>query len=132
MTFAEYVLKVLADAAAVKELAGERFYTDVLPQKPTLPCVLIEFIASRGDALLAGETDVEETQLRATSIAGTRRVAMRLGARVRAALNEHEGARDGLEVQGVFFESEEWGIDTETGEFHLAQDYSAIYSGATE
>lgn len=132
MTLAEYCLKLLADAAPVKDLVVDRVYTDVLPQKPKLPCVLLEFIASKRDGTLDGATDPDETQLRATSIASSRREAMRVGARVLAALDEHAGARDGLEVQGIFFESAEWGIDTELTEFHLAQDYTVIASGATE
>lgn len=72
MTEAEAVRARLLDCAPVTALVGQRVYKDVLPQKPTLPCVRVQRISQVRPWHLRGPVGVNVSRVQADSIALTK------------------------------------------------------------
>ena len=130
MTLGKYLRRLLVADAGVTALAGDRVYSEVLPQSPTLPAVVFNEVAGMDDYALDGPTGAASRRVQVDAWAKTRAEATALGTAVAAALSGHAGAAAGLEVQGTFLLSERWGFEPATQLYRTGQDYEVWLSGA--
>lgn len=133
MTLGQYVGMLLAADAGVVARAGERVYTEVLPQAPTFPAVVFTEVYGDEDNDLVGPTGVRTRRLQVDSWADTRAEATALALAVRAALDGHDGGACGLVVQDASLLSERWefdpGVNIADGAYRTSQDYEITTSG---
>ena len=129
MTLGIYLRMVLTQDPSVAALAGDRVYSDVLPQAPKTPAVVITEVSADEDVSLDGPTGVQRTSLAVDSWAEKRADATALGLAVKKTLSGHSGAAGGFEVQSCFFVTERWAFEPETGLYRTSQDYEVWSSG---
>lgn len=126
MTPGQYLRMVLIQDPGVAALAGDRVYSEVLPQAPRLPAVVFIEVSAEEDYSLDGPTGVRALRFQVDSWAVKREEATALGLAVRAVLSGHAGAAGGLAVHGVLFLAERWEFETETDLYRTSQDYEIV------
>jgi hypothetical protein len=120
---------LLTADAGVAARAGDRVYTEVLPQAGVVPAVVFTEVAGDDDLALDGPTGTSSRRVQVDSWAKTRAEATALGLAVKAALVGHVGAAAGLSVEGAFLLSERWDFDTETALYRTSQDFEIWTAG---
>jgi len=129
MTLGAYLRQVLVSDPGVAALSQGRVYSEVLPQAPATPAVVFDVVSADEDLSLEGPTGVRRTSVAVDSWAEKRADATALGIAVRRVLSGHSGAAAGFEVQAVFFITERWAFDPDTGLYRTSQDYEVWASG---
>lgn len=130
MTLGRYLRLVLTSDAGVAALAGDRVFTEVLPQASAVPAVVFTEVAGDDDVALDGPTGASSRRVQIDSWAKTRAEATALGVAVKASLASHVGAAAGFSVEGAFLLSERWDFDAETSLYRTSQDFEIWTSGA--
>jgi hypothetical protein len=129
VTLGRYLRLVLTGDAGVAALAGDRVYTEVLPQACDLPAVVFTEVGGDEDVALDGPTGISARRLQVDAWARTRAEATALGLAVRRVLSGHVGAAEGLDVQTIALAAQRWDFDAETSLYRTSQDYDAWTSG---
>ena len=129
MNLGPYLRMLLTADAGVAALVGDRVFTEVLPQAPTVPAVVFAQVAGDEDVALDGPTGVGSRRVQIDAWAKSRAEATALALAVRAALAGHSGAAAGFEVHGVFLLTERWDFEPETSLYRTSQDYEVWTHG---
>jgi hypothetical protein len=129
MTIGAYLRLILTQDPGVAALAGERVYSEVLPQAPETPAVVFDLVSADDDVGLAGPTGVRRASVSVDSWAEKRADATALGLAVRRVLSGHAGAAAGFEVQCCDLVTEHWAFEPDEGLYRTTQDYEAWVSG---
>jgi len=129
MNLGSYLRLILTQDPAVAALAGDRVYSEVLPQAPKTPAVVFAVVSADEDVSLDGPTGVRRASLAVDSWAEKRADASALGIAVKRVLSGHSGAAAGFEVQSCFFVTERWAFDPESALYRTSQDYEVWSSG---
>ena len=91
----------LADAS-VSALVGSRMYSDILPQKATMPAITYEVVDTIANEHLTGIADVAQARIQINSVAKTRSEAIALADAVRLALQKkHRGDNSGQFINEI-------------------------------
>lgn len=130
MNLGPYLRMLLTTDVGVAALVGNRVFTEVLPQAPTVPAVVFTEVAGDEDVALDGPTGVGSRRVQIDAWAKTRAEATALAVAVRTALAGHSGAAAGFEVHGVFLLTERWDFEPETSLYRTSQDYE-VWTGGT-
>ena len=103
---AEATRKYLRAASGVTALIGQRFYTDQLPQKATMPACVISKLFTTHEHQLSDFGGLAHARLQCESYADTRAGADALAEAIRASgIVVHKGTTNGVDVRGVRVES---------------------------
>ena len=129
MTLGAYIRLVLTQDAAVAALAGDRVWSDLLPQKPALPAAVLSLVSGDRDVTLEGWHGVAAQRVQIDAWATTRAQAVALGQAILAVMAGHAGAAGGLEVQGSVLVLERWDYEPDTKLFRVTQDFEVHVAG---
>jgi len=123
VTLGQYLRMILTSDAGAAALAGDRVYTEVLPQAPVVPAVVFTVVAGGDDVALDGPTGASSRRVQVDAWAKTRAEATSLALAVKTALAGRAGGAAGFDIQGAFLLSERWDFDSETLLFRTSQDW---------
>lgn len=88
--------------SAVAALVGTRMYSDVIPQKCTMPAILYSVVDTVANEHLSGIADVSRARIQIDCFAKTRSQANSLGDAVRLALEkQNRGDNDGQFINEI-------------------------------
>ncbi len=128
MTISSEIVTRLRDDSGVGAIAGDRIHRNRLPQSPTLPAVVYQYIPTVGPLYnLSGESGLEFARLQITSWAENESEAMGLDAAIKSSLSGFNGTLVTLfaEIKVV---SSLHDIDSEdTDDKGMARDYFITY-----
>ncbi len=129
MNLAQYLVVTLGQAAPLRALVDTRVWSQVLPQNPKLPAVVLTIVSGDSDDALDGPSGVRRRRVQIDCWGESRKSADDVGRAVQATLNDHAGGAQGFEIQGVFLLTETWDFDPETKRFSVSYDFEFVTSG---
>lgn len=114
MTIEAAITKHLTENAGVASLAAGRVYPGHLPQKPTLPAIVMHRISGPREHSHDGSSGLAHPRFQFDVWAGSHVKAKALAEAVRAAMDGFRGTMGGaggVEVSGCFLEDDDDGYD---------------------
>lgn len=129
MTLGEYLRLVLTQAPGVSALVRDRVFSEILPQRPTMPAVTFTLVSGDRDIAIDGWHGASAQRVQVDAWASSRAGAAELGAAVLGILAGHSGAAGGFEVMGVMLVLERWDYEPETKLWRVMQDFEVHVAG---
>ena len=92
----------LLGVTAVTDIVGQRIYTDILPQRATLPAVALSKITTRHDHQLSDLAGLAHTRMQFECFASTRLVANATAEAIRSSgIITQKGTLTSVDIRGV-------------------------------
>lgn len=121
---------MLADAS-IAAIVGSRIYPIKMPQGVTAASVVMNRISGLGDHHMQGPSGLSRPRMQIDSYAPTFQAAVTLANAVKERIDGAAGTfgtgSDIVEVQGIFFDTEEDRYDDSADLFRVRQDYFIFY-----
>lgn len=99
------VRSYLLNVSGVTDIVGQRFYTDQLPQRATLPAIVINQLFTVHDHQLSDLAGLAHARLQFECYAATRLVANSIAESIRSSgIITRKGSTNGVDIRGVRIE----------------------------
>ena len=117
---------LLADSA-ISALIGTRMHGVILPQKPTMPAIVMTDITAKDEYDTEGATDLSWGRFQFDSWAETLAGARTLGKAVKNKLSGFSGTAGSETISGAFINNKQDLYDPETKNHRMSMDFIIWY-----